>query len=49
MNKISSLLAIVFIILVPHLQARDYNVDDFGAKPDGKTINTRTLQRPSTT
>ncbi len=45
MNKISNLLAILFIALAPHIQARDYNVDDFGAKPDGKTINTRTLQR----
>ncbi len=45
MNKISSLLSILFIALAPHIQARDYNVDDFGAKPDGKTINTRTLQR----
>lgn len=39
MNKISSLLSILFIALVPHLQAKDYNVDDFGAKPDGKTID----------
>ncbi|MGI6048516.1 MAG: glycosyl hydrolase family 28-related protein, partial [Petrimonas sp.] len=45
MSKTSRILSILFIFLAFHIQAKDYNIADFGAKPDGKTINTRTIQR----
>ena len=45
MSKTSRILSILFIFLAFHIQAKDYNIADFGAKPDGKTVNTRTIQR----
>ncbi|HMM17563.1 MAG TPA: glycosyl hydrolase family 28 protein, partial [Petrimonas sp.] len=45
MSKINIYFSIVFILLATHLQAKDYNVSDFGAKADGTTVNTRTIQR----
>ena len=45
MNKIKILFTSTLILLVFHIQAKDYFVSDFGAKADGKTVNTRTIQR----
>ena len=45
MNKIKFLLTTIIILLVLHLSAKDYYASDFGAKADGITVNTRTIQR----
>lgn len=45
MSKINIYFSVLFILLASHLRAKDYNVSDFGAKADGTTVNTRTIQR----
>ncbi len=45
MNKIKLLLTTVIMLSIFHVSAKDYFVSDFGAKADGTTINTRTIQR----
>jgi len=45
MNKIKLLFTAVVMLLVIHVSAKDYFVSDFGAKADGTTLNSRTIQR----
>jgi hypothetical protein len=34
----------LFLLLAIHIQAKEYNIVDFGAKPDGSTLNTKSIQ-----
>lgn len=45
MNSIRKIFTGVFFLIALNLQAKDYFISDFGAKADGKTVNTRTIQR----
>lgn len=45
MSKAKLYLSAVLLLLTVHLSAKDYMVSDFGAKADGVTINTRTIQK----
>ena len=45
MNKINLIFSLIFVLFATHLPAKDYYVADFGAKADGITVNTRTIQR----
>lgn len=45
MNKIKYILVALFCTFSLHNWAKDYNVADFGAKADGQTLNTRTIQK----
>lgn len=45
MSKVKLYLSAVLLLLTVHLSAKDYMVSDFGAKADGITINTRTIQK----
>ena len=38
---------ILGVLAVLPLSAKDYNVADFGAKPDGVTLNSARIQGPS--
>ncbi len=44
MGKIKALLSFILLYFSIQLSAKDYSVSDFGAKADGITINTRTIQ-----
>ncbi|SHF97680.1 Polygalacturonase [Mariniphaga anaerophila] len=44
MNKMKLLITVVAAVFVFHASAKDYFVSDFGAKADGTTLNTRTIQ-----
>ena len=45
MNKIKSIFIALSILLASNVIAKDYKIVDFGAKPDGQTVNTRIIQR----
>ena len=45
MSKIKIFFTAIFFLLMAQISAKDYYATDFGAKADGKTINTRTIQR----
>ncbi len=45
MRNTKIFLSSVLMLLVLHLSAKDYMVSDFGAKADGVTVNTRTIQK----
>jgi polygalacturonase len=45
MKKIKIFFTATLICFAFHIHAKDYYVSDFGAKADGKTVNTRTIQR----
>ena len=45
MSKAKLYLSTVLLLITVHLSAKDYTVSDFGAKADGITINTRTIQK----
>ncbi len=45
MNKIKYILIALFCTFSLQNWAKDYNVADFGAKADGQTLNTRTIQK----
>ena len=45
MNKIKYILIALFCTFSLHSWAKDYNVEDFGAKADGHTLNTRIIQK----
>lgn len=42
--KLSQLLFFICVLFSQTLFAKDYNIVDFGAKPDGKTLNTTQIQ-----
>jgi polygalacturonase len=44
MNKFLGLILILFLFCGAGLQAKDFRVNDFGAKADGVTLNTCTIQ-----
>lgn len=35
---------ILYLIITTGIQAKEYNILDFGAKPDGQIINTKVIQ-----
>jgi hypothetical protein len=45
MSKIKLAITAILMLLILHVSAKDYYVSDFGAKADGITLNTRTIQR----
>ena len=45
MNKIKYIIIALFSTFSLHSWAKDYNVEDFGAKADGHTLNTRIIQK----
>lgn len=45
MNRIRSILPAILLVLTLQCMARDYMVSEFGAKADGVTLNTRTIQK----
>ncbi len=45
MNKLKIRISIILcLIFTTGIQAKEYNILDFGAKPDGQTINTKAIQ-----
>ncbi|MGV8093802.1 MAG: glycoside hydrolase family 28 protein [Mangrovibacterium sp.] len=45
MNRIKQILPAILLLLTFQVLAKDYRISEFGAKADGVTINTRTIQR----
>ncbi|MCY1718750.1 glycosyl hydrolase family 28 protein [Prolixibacteraceae bacterium Z1-6] len=45
MSNTKLLIAAILMLFVFQVSAKDYNISDFGAKADGITVNTRTIQR----
>ena len=45
MNILKTYISLILFLILPFIiQAKDYNILDFGAKPDGQTINTTVIQ-----
>ncbi len=45
MSNTKHFIAAILMLFVFQVSAKDYNISDFGAKADGITLNTRTIQR----
>ena len=45
MNRIRSILPAILLVLTLQTWGADYRVSEFGAKADGVTLNTRTIQK----
>ena len=44
MNNLKFHIGLILCLIFTGIQAKEYNILDFGAKPDGQTINTQAIQ-----